>query len=61
MDRRRFLLTGLAGAVAAPLAAGAQAVDRPARLGYLLASLTGSDPRLTLPPSFLLRADQVIE
>jgi putative ABC transport system substrate-binding protein len=45
MDRRRFLLSSLAGAVGAPLAAGAQPADRPARLGYLLASLTGSDPR----------------
>jgi putative ABC transport system substrate-binding protein len=45
MDRRRFLLTGLAGAVAAPLAAGAQTADRLARLGYLSTSLAGGDPR----------------
>jgi putative ABC transport system substrate-binding protein len=45
MDRRRFLLTSLAGAVAAPLTARAQTADRPARLGYLSTSLTGGDPR----------------
>jgi ABC-type uncharacterized transport system substrate-binding protein len=35
MNRRRFLLTSLAGALAAPVAAGAQA-RRVARIGYLL-------------------------
>jgi putative ABC transport system substrate-binding protein len=45
MDRRRFLLTVLAGAVGAPLAAGAQTANRPARLGFLSTSLTGGDPR----------------
>jgi len=35
MDRRRFLLTSLAGALAAPLAAGAQQVARGVRIGYL--------------------------
>ena len=35
MDRRRFLLTSLAGAVAAPLAAPVQSVGRIARIGYL--------------------------
>jgi hypothetical protein len=34
VDRRRFLLTSLAGALAAPLAAGAQ-VAKVARIGYL--------------------------
>jgi hypothetical protein len=29
LDRRRFLLTSLAGAFAAPLAAGAQQVGKP--------------------------------
>jgi putative tryptophan/tyrosine transport system substrate-binding protein len=38
MDRRRFLLTSLAGALAAPLAAGAQA-GRVPRIGWL-----GTDP-----------------
>jgi hypothetical protein len=42
-DRRRFLLTSLAGAVAAPLAAKAKALG------------------LTIPPSLLLRADQMID
>jgi putative ABC transport system substrate-binding protein len=35
MDRRRFLLTSLAGALAAPLAAGAQQAAKVYRLGYL--------------------------
>jgi putative ABC transport system substrate-binding protein len=35
MDRRRFLLTSLAGAVAAPLAAEAQQAAKVARIGYL--------------------------
>ncbi len=37
MDRRRFLLTSLAGAVAAPLAVGAQQVGKIYRIGYLAA------------------------
>jgi putative tryptophan/tyrosine transport system substrate-binding protein len=35
MDRRRFLLTALAGAIAAPLAAGAQQVGKVYRVGFL--------------------------
>jgi|KBSSwiStaDraftv2_1062776.scaffolds.fasta_scaffold600281_1 putative ABC transport system substrate-binding protein len=35
MDRRRFLLTSLAGALAAPLAAGAQHEGKMARMGWL--------------------------
>jgi hypothetical protein len=35
MDRRRFLLTSLAGALAAPLAAEAQQAERVYRVGYL--------------------------
>jgi putative ABC transport system substrate-binding protein len=35
MDRRRFLLTSLAGALAAPLAAGAQTAQRVYRVGFL--------------------------
>jgi putative tryptophan/tyrosine transport system substrate-binding protein len=38
MDRRRFLITSLAGAVAAPLAAAAQQAGKIARLGYLSAA-----------------------
>ena len=36
MDRRRFLLISLAGALAAPLAAEAQQAAKIARIGYLL-------------------------
>ncbi|HYM58159.1 MAG TPA: hypothetical protein VES79_09355, partial [Solirubrobacteraceae bacterium] len=35
MDRRRFLLTSLAGALAAPLVAGAQQAPKVWRVGYL--------------------------
>jgi putative tryptophan/tyrosine transport system substrate-binding protein len=35
MDRRRFLLTSLAGALAAPLAAQAQQAEKPHRVGFL--------------------------
>src|SRR5262249_61179172 len=35
MDRRRFLLTSLAGAVAVPAAAGAQQAGKLYRVGYL--------------------------
>ena len=35
MDRRRFLLTSLAGAIAAPLVAGAQQTEKVHRVGYL--------------------------
>jgi putative ABC transport system substrate-binding protein len=41
MDRRRFLLTSLAGALAAPLAAEAQQAGRVARIGYLTGSSLG--------------------
>jgi len=40
MDRRRFLLTSLAGALAAPLAAGAQQATKVARVGYLATNPT---------------------
>jgi len=43
MDRRRFLLTSLAGAFAAPLAAEAQQTERTARIGYL-SPVTGHNP-----------------
>jgi len=35
MDRRRFLLTSLAGVIAAPLAAGAQPAGMPVKIGVL--------------------------
>ena len=38
MDRRRFLLTSLAGALATPLAAGAQQAAKVPRIGVLFAS-----------------------
>jgi putative ABC transport system substrate-binding protein len=43
VDRRRFLLTSLAGALAAPLAAGAQA-GRVYRIGYLSTGPSTSNP-----------------
>ena len=43
MDRRRFLLTSVAGAFAAPLAAGAQQVTKIPRIGYL-APYKAQDP-----------------
>jgi putative ABC transport system substrate-binding protein len=39
MDRRRFLLTSLAGALAVPLAAVAQPAAKIARIGYLTANI----------------------
>jgi putative ABC transport system substrate-binding protein len=39
MDRRRFLLTSLAGVLAAPLAAEAQQADRTPRIGWLTSSV----------------------
>ena len=44
MDRRRFLLTSLAGALAAPIAAGAQPADKIARIGWLALNLATGDP-----------------
>jgi putative ABC transport system substrate-binding protein len=44
MDRRRFLLTSLAGAVAAPFAAEAQKATKLPRIGYLSAFSPPSQP-----------------
>jgi putative ABC transport system substrate-binding protein len=44
VDRRRFLLTSLAGAIVTPLAAEAQPADKIARIGYLAANLV-ANPR----------------
>ena len=52
MDRRHFLLTSLAGALATPLASEAQQAGKVYRVGVLW---------LNSPPSLLARADQVIE
>jgi len=41
MDRRRFLLTSLAGAFAAPLAAEAQRPSQVRQIGYLQAHVSG--------------------
>jgi putative ABC transport system substrate-binding protein len=46
MDRRRFLVTSLAGALAAPLVAKAQPVGKVYRIGYLSASSGTSNPRV---------------
>jgi putative ABC transport system substrate-binding protein len=45
MDRRRFLLGSLAGAVAAPVRAGAQQPAGTPRIGFLSLNLTAGDPR----------------
>jgi ABC-type uncharacterized transport system substrate-binding protein len=45
VDRRRFLLTSLAGALAAPRA-GAQQVAKVARIGYLSINLAAATPNL---------------
>jgi putative ABC transport system substrate-binding protein len=44
MDRRRFLLTSVAGAVGAPLAVEAQKAGPMPRVGWL-SLLSGSDPQ----------------
>jgi putative ABC transport system substrate-binding protein len=44
MDRRRFLLTSLAGVLAAPLAGEAQQAAKVWRIGYLGFGVPGSDP-----------------
>jgi hypothetical protein len=54
MDRRRFVLTALGSALAAPLVAAAQEAGRVYRLGYLAGA---AGPTASL----LLRVDQVIE
>jgi hypothetical protein len=43
MDRRRFLLTSLAGVVVAPLRVGAQQEAKIARIGYLALNLAAGD------------------
>ena len=50
-DRRRFLLTSLAGALAAPLSAGAQQAGRIYRIGYL----SGISPIAPAPSAESLR------
>jgi putative ABC transport system substrate-binding protein len=53
MDRRRFLLTSLAGALATPLAAEGQQAAKVVRLGYLSPNVptAGEDPQVDLPAS----------
>ena len=50
MDRRRFLLTSLAGAVPAPLGADAQQAGKVPRIGFL--SLTSPSDRPLLLDAF---------
>ena len=49
MDRRRFLLTSFAGALAAPLAAEAQQAGKVYRIGYLSPSSPSDPERLASP------------
>jgi hypothetical protein len=42
MDRRRFLLTPLAGAFAGPLSVGAQQTGKAPRIGFLAGGSSGS-------------------
>jgi len=49
MDRRRFLLTSLAGALAAPLAAEGQQPGKVYRIGYLSPSSPSDPERLASP------------
>jgi putative ABC transport system substrate-binding protein len=44
MDRRRFVLTSLAGALAVPLGAEAQQPAKVYRIGYLSTGLSTSNP-----------------
>ena len=48
MDRRRFLVTSLAGALAAPLPAKAQQANRPYRIAFLPDFSPGREYRLKL-------------
>jgi hypothetical protein len=54
MDRRRFLLTLLLGAVGTPLVAEAQHAESVYRIGYLSPGTPNSAPNL---PSILARAE----
>jgi putative tryptophan/tyrosine transport system substrate-binding protein len=46
MDRRRFLVASLAGALAAPLASEAQQLDKPTRIGILTPQSRQTSARL---------------
>ena len=52
MDRRRFLLISLAGALAAPLAAEAQQAGKVYRVGWLVAALRIPAASASLRPSW---------
>jgi hypothetical protein len=59
-DRRRFLLTALAGALAAPVAAKAQPTRRLTRLGVRSLAV-GTESPLTSPSKALVMSDTVDE
>jgi hypothetical protein len=59
MDRRRFVLTALAGALAVPLAAEAQPAGKVYRVGRLAGGTEA--PTLEISPSLLACADRLIE
>jgi hypothetical protein len=48
VDRRRFLLTSLAGALAAPLSIGAQQVGKVYRIGILIPGAPAPSDRATI-------------
>jgi hypothetical protein len=52
MDRRRFLLTSLAGALTAPLASGAQPRGKVPRIGFVLGGAPSAPISLRVSEAF---------